>query len=146
MLTFHTEIDYEYNESKDALILLSSLSITISGILGAFAISASIHISNLSSQFPLSDFLIEIDALDEFLFFPQYVIAIQMLTLIYAISAILISFFAEVNIIAFLIFSVGFSIVLMCKKTWGLISIMRQLSWYHSHFMSEYNKAQSSED
>jgi hypothetical protein len=109
----------------------------VAGFFGSVSVATIGHVQRMVSEYPFSGYLKEEGLFDLFLFWPQ-------LTLLYQISLLLFSATAAVTVRLFdidylnrYIMAVDVGILLFVStKTWGLIDLVRKLTWHYE----EYNR------
>lgn len=123
---------------SDVSVVLSAFSV-VGGILGAFTISSISQIQILVCKYPFSKYLKECDLFNQFIYIPQYIFLVQMsFVIICAISLIASIFYAPIRF-ELLIFCVGF-LLYTSVKTWGLVDLIRLLSWHYGEFFIDHNE------
>ena len=135
------ELDFR---NADAYSILSSV-ILVGGILSAFSISASSQVQQIASRYPFSDYLVENDLFEYFIFIPQFTLVVQsLLVLSGAFSILLIYMYDEVINVAILL-----NISLMMYvfiKTLGLVDLIRVLTWHSARYNIMLNQMKSRVD
>jgi hypothetical protein len=126
-----------YASRPEALTIISAM-LTTAGFLGALTIFSMGHVMSVCLSYPFSLYLAKEDLFDEFIFFPQLVLLIQIL---FIVICTLLVFFIEL-LGRFgdyaLVVSGGFFIYISIK-TWSLVDLMRTMSWHYAEFQHIYN-------
>ena len=112
-----------------------------SGFLGAVTVAALTHIQSVASKYPFSDYLKEEKLFDQFLFWPQFVLSIQIVHILFStISAVSVLFINVPSTVLIIIaFNIGFTFYVV-TKTWQLVELIRQLMWHSADYKKLYEE------
>lgn len=126
--------------AADAITIISSIAV-IGSFLGASSVALTAHLQKIISEYPFANYLKEEDLFDSYLFWPQFVLLIQIIcTSICVIFNVLIGVFNLVWLSShFIIFSL-FVILYAFVKTWQLIDLIRHVTWHYEDYMSKFHK------
>jgi len=126
---------YDTISDGDFINILSSIIVFI-GILAAFSISAMTQIQTISSDYPFSDYLVDIKLFDIFIFYPQYTFILQSIYMTVSIFMV----FAHLSVPIFekyldvmVTFNFGFALYVI-YKTLGLVNLIRLLTWHYAKY------------
>lgn len=140
-----TFIYSQINLSKvviDDGIVITALSafMVLSGFLGGFSISAMTQVQTISSTYPFSAYLKDEDLFDEFIFFPQFAIGVQIIAItIQCISIIIVIFTPPRYDFLVLMYNI-FLLLYLVTKTWQLVNLIRVLTWHYENYMRLFNQ------
>lgn len=128
---------------SDQLIQVQSALLVLMGFLGALSISAMSQVFSISSSYPFSAYLKEEDLFDEIIFWPQFVLLIQI-SCIFMIMAciVLTSLYDNLDIRAYTLLTTCGISVYAITKTWNLVDLIRQISWHYEEYVRLYNEAE----
>ena len=127
-----------YSSGPEALTIISAM-LTTTGFFGALTIFSMGHVMSTCLQYPFSGYLQDEDLLDEFIFFPQFVLFLQI---VYISSCTFLVFFIGHLGRAgdYALFVSGGLFVYITVKTWGLVDLMRKVSWHFADFQKLLNE------
>lgn len=142
--TFITSLLVNIDNNIDDSLVITSISafMVLSGFLGGFSISAMTQIQTISSTYPFSSYLREEDLFDEFIFFPQFTISIQISAIAAQCASIIISLFSTKTFDIFILTFNIFLLFYVITKTWQLVDLIRVLTWHFEHYMRIYNETE----
>ena len=125
------------------LVLFSSFAV-VGGFLGSVSVASMAQIQKIASEYPFSDYLHQEKLFDSFIFFPQLILLMQILFIIYSsISMSIILTGVNTNIINYLIFiGLGY-MVYITTKTWALLDLIRILTWHYEEYTRLYEEEKS---
>ena len=120
------------DEHVNYIVVLFSSFAVVGAFLGSISISAMVQIQKVASEYPFSDYLRDEDIFDQFIFFPQYILTIQLIFIIYSCLSIMVVFSGiGFPLIKYFIF-IGFGLMIyISTKTWGLLDVIRKLMWHY---------------
>ena len=124
-----------YIPSKpEAMAVLSSVAV-VGGFLGSASVSITGQMQRMVSEYPFSDYLRNLGLFDHFLFWPQFVLLIQIVNIAIAgmFSLIIIIFKIEIHSILLLMTSFSFMLYTF-SKTWNLIDLVRIVTWHYEDY------------
>ncbi|MGF1592505.1 MAG: hypothetical protein ACFCUW_04450 [Kiloniellaceae bacterium] len=132
--------------SQPALTPAFAAILVMSGFLGSVSINVMREVFSLISQQEFSDYLKEEGVFDQYLFWPQATLLLQIM-LIFS-SAVLIFVYSifglEVSVVRLIIFVVGLMTYVVIK-TWDLADMVRKLAWHRQEFLSLLANARQSQ-
>ena len=120
----------------EAVTILSAIAV-VAGFFGSVSIAAIGQVQGMVCQYPFSGYLKEEGLFDQFLFWPQFALLLQIaLLLVSTVFAAFIYVFNLSNWHAYVLaVDIGF-LVYVCTKTWDLVDLIRRLTWHYE----EYNR------
>lgn len=125
--------------SSDAIAVLAAIAV-VSSFMGSTSIALTAHLQKVVSEYPFCNYLKEENLFDSFLFWPQFVLLIQIISVfISIIGAILVVIFKDIfNFETIILYSV-FITIYSFEKTWKLIDLIRKATWYYELYQSLYH-------
>lgn len=127
--------------SSDAIAILAAIAV-VSSFMGSTSIALTAHLQKVVSEYPFCNYLKEENLFDSFLFWPQFVLLIQITSVFISIaSAVIVGLFkGHIEFSFLIIMSVSITIYSF-EKTWKLIDLIREATWYYELYQSLYNDA-----
>jgi hypothetical protein len=126
---------------SDAVTILSSISV-IGSFLGAASVALTAHLQKIVSEYPFSNYLKSESMFDSFLFWPQFVLLIQIIcTSLCIIFNVIIGVIGMPDISHYFIVYALFIMLYAFSKTWKLIDIIRIVTWHYEDYISKYNQS-----
>lgn len=121
-------------EDGASIALLAAIAV-VGGFLGSVSIAAITQIQKMVSEYPFSDYLKEERLFDVFLFWPQFVLLFQIAQIIIStVSAVAVVVIKSPQWNLYLLgFNIGFMFY-VTSKTWGLLEIIRILTWHYEDY------------
>lgn len=130
------------NLSEAAFLAIAAAVMTVCGILAAVSVSAMVQIQQIAGSYPFSDYLEEEGLFESFIFLPQFTFFVQITSAATAvISVIICAFTPDFNFEL----SVTISGLFMyaTAKTFGLIDLIRIITWHHAKYMAVLEQART---
>lgn len=125
--------------SSDAVAILAAIAV-VSSFMGSTSIALTAHLQKVVSEYPFCNYIKEEDLFDSFLFWPQFVLLIQIFSVFISImSAVAVGLFKEYVDFSFLIIFSLFFTLYSFEKTWKLIDLIRKATWYYELYQSLYH-------
>jgi len=119
---------------KRAMAVLSALAV-VGGFLGSASVSISGQMQRMISEYPFSDYLRRIDLFDHFLFWPQFTLLIQIVNIALSGMLFICIIILQLDNLAILFIMIAFSFMLYTfSKTWGLIDLVRIVTWHYDDY------------
>ena len=96
------------------------------------------------SEYPFSSYLKDEGQFDQFLFWPQYTLMLQIgLLLASALAAISVRLVAFNSWNKYLISLDLGLLIYVCTKTWNLVDLVRKLTWYYEDYNRQFKEYQA---
>jgi len=120
----------------DAVTVLSAIAV-VAGFFGSVSVSTIGNVQRMVSEYPFSSYLKEEHLFDQFLFWPQFTLLLQIFLLLFsAVAAVVIRMF-DISFWSKYVIAVDIGLLFyVCTKTWNLVDLMRRLTWHYE----EYNR------
>lgn len=132
------------NLSEAAFLAIAAAIMTVCGILAAVSISAMVQIQQIASTYPFSSYLEEEGLFDSFIFLPQFTFFVQISSAAAAVISIFIyAFSPDLNFE--LTISISGLFIYAAMKTFGLIDLIRIITWHHAKYMALLEEARTSQ-
>lgn len=120
---------------SDAMTVFSAVAV-IGGFFGSVSIATMGHVQRMASEYPFSAYLREERLFDQFFFWPQFTLLIQIGLILFSICLALLTRLVELEeVTKYLIAGDVGLLVYVCTKTWNLIDLVRRLSWHYEDYM-----------
>ncbi|WFU28448.1 hypothetical protein QA649_20165 [Bradyrhizobium sp. CB1717] len=116
----------------------------VAGFFGSVSVATIGQVQRMVAEYPFSSYLREERLFDQFLFWPQFTLLLQIaLLLISAGLAAVTRLFEADGLNRYLIaVDVGL-LVYVCSKTWRLVDLVRQLTWHYEQYNRLYKEYQT---
>ena len=119
---------------KRAMAVLSALAV-VGGFLGSASVSISGQMQRMISEYPFSDYLRRIDLFDHFLFWPQFTLLTRIVNIALSGMLSICIIILQLDNLAILFIMIAFSFMLYTfSKTWGLIDLVRIVTWHYEDY------------
>jgi hypothetical protein len=127
-------------EIGQVVTILAALAV-ISGFLGSVTVAALTHIQSVAAKYPFSDYLKQESMFDQFLFWPQFVLLIQIVHILFStVSAVSVLFIvSQPTLLTIIAVNIGFTFYVV-TKTWQLVELIRQLMWHAAEYEKLYEE------
>jgi FtsH-binding integral membrane protein len=121
---------------SDAMTIFSAVAV-VGGFFGSVSIATMGQVQRMVSEYPFSAYLKEEKLFDQFLFWPQFTLLLQVGLILFSICIALLTRLVDLQEFTKYLIAVNVGmLVYVCTKTWNLIDLVRRLSW---HF-EDYNR------
>ncbi|HEY8698430.1 MAG TPA: hypothetical protein VIM02_12510 [Rhizomicrobium sp.] len=121
--------------SGDSIQILAGMMI-VGGLLSAVSVACMSQIYDTIADPLFGDYLREEEVFDEFLFWPQLTLLIQIVFVILCVLAIMVAITLRDNGYTLLAICVVIAIMIYTAlKTWNLIEAMRLLAWHRQEYL-----------
>ena len=124
----------EQISGANAVTVLSAIAV-VAGFLGSVSIATIGQVQRMVSEYPFSGYLRDEGLFDQFLFWPQFTLLLQIgLLLVSTISAVTMRI---INLDDWNKYVLAVDIGLLfyvCSKTWNLIDLVRKLTWHYEDY------------
>jgi len=116
----------------------------VAGFFGSVSVATIGQVQQMVAEYPFSSYLREHKLFDQFLFWPQFTLLLQIgLLLVSASLAAITRLFEYDNLNRYLIaVDVGL-LIYVCTKTWRLVELVRQLTWHYEQYNRLYKEYQA---
>jgi hypothetical protein len=127
-------------EPSQIVTILAAFAV-ISGFLGSVTVAALTHIQSVASKYPFSDYLKAENLFDQFLFWPQFVLLIQIVHILFSTASAVVVLFigSQVVLLMIVAINIGFTFYVV-SKTWQLVEMIRQLMWHSADYEKLYQE------
>lgn len=121
-------------DDGNAIGALAAIAV-IGAFLGSVSISAMTQIQKMICEYPFSDYLKEKKLFDIYLFWPQFTLMFQLSLIIFSGLSSYIFFIGFASSLRddILLLNATYMIYVV-TKTWGLIDMIRTLSWHYENY------------
>lgn len=115
--------------------------LVLGGFLGAVSINVMREVYSLVSEPKFADYLREEGLFDQYIFWPQFVLIVQMSFIVAAVICTTLVVLAPLKgaVLYFLAVTIGLLGYSM-SKTLGLIDMVRTLAWHRSDYQKQYDE------
>ncbi|MGA2895636.1 MAG: hypothetical protein ABSE22_22475 [Xanthobacteraceae bacterium] len=119
---------------SDAVTIFSAVAV-VGGFFGSVSIATMGHVQRMVSEYPFSSYLKAEKVFDQFLFWPQFTLLIQIGLILFSICIALAVRLVELEELTkyFIAIDVGL-LIYVCTKTWNLIDLVRRLAWHYEDY------------
>ena len=109
----------------------------VAGFFGSVSVATIGQVQRMISEYPFSSYLRQEKLFDQFLFWPQFTLLLQISLLLVSTSAAVLTKLMDCEYLNkyFIAVDVGL-LIYVCTKTWNLVDLIRQLTWHYE----EYNR------
>ena len=124
----------------NAVTVFSAVAV-VAGFFGSVSVATMSQVQRMVSEYPFSDYLREEKLFDQFLFWPQFTLLLQIsLILISTIGALVVRL-VDLDYLNkyFIALDVGL-LIYVCTKTWNLVDLVRRLTWHYEQYNRLYNE------
>ncbi|MBX9840587.1 MAG: hypothetical protein K2Z80_02135 [Xanthobacteraceae bacterium] len=126
-----------------AITILSAIAV-VAGFFGSVSIASLAQVQRMVSEYPFSSYLKDEGQFDQFLFWPQYTLMLQIgLLLASALAAISVRLVAFNSWNKYLISLDLGLLIYVCTKTWNLVDLVRKLTWYYEDYNRQFKEYQA---
>lgn len=134
-----------YIAETSAVTLLSAIAV-VGGFFGSVSIATMGQVQRMASEYPFSKYLRDENLFDHFLFWPQFVLMLQISLILFSTVAATVIRLVDLDIFNryVIAFDAGL-LIYVCTKTWQLIDLVRKLTWHYEEYQrltEEYKKSQ----
>jgi hypothetical protein len=119
---------------SNAITILSAVAV-VGGFFGSVSIATMGHVQRMASEYPFSSYLKDENLFDLYLFWPQFILLMQLCLILISMCAAL--FIRLIDFDAWNKYIIAFDVGLLiyvCTKTWDLIELVRKLTWHYEHY------------
>jgi hypothetical protein len=136
MLLYHFFADGTLKISDDSSIIGALAAIAVIGaFLGSVSISAMTQVQQIVCEYPFSDYLKEEKVFDLYLFFPQFVLLMQLSLIIYSgLSSYCVVIGMVDTYKDEILLSNATLMLYVVTKTWGLVDLLREVAWHKQRY------------
>ena len=143
LISYETEI-----QSVQAFIELKSPLLALiyfgGALFGSFCIGVMTHIASTSSVYPFSEYMMQDEEAEDYLFFPQYILFKIVLGIFYSTVLFVLSFYFSASFIVFTVSSMFFTFIFTFVWTINLLDILRHFSIFHINYINLLNDPNNS--
>jgi hypothetical protein len=103
----------------------------VAGFFGSVSVATIGQVQRMVSEYPFSSYLRDEKLFDQFLFWPQFTLLLQIFLLLASASAAVLTRLLDYDFLNkyFIAVDVGL-LIYVCTKTWNLVDLIRQLTWH----------------
>lgn len=138
-VTFAVALQFEFAPSVSATDAIAALSamVIVGGLLIAVSVACMTQIYTSVADPQFGDYLKTEKVLDQFLFWPQLTLLIQIIFVACAVASIFVSLTTDSVFIRLVTLSTTTGLLLyVATKTWNLVDTLRLLSWHRQEYES----------
>jgi hypothetical protein len=107
----------------------------VAGFFGSVSVATIGQVQRMISEYPFSSYLRDVRAFDQFLFWPQFTLLLQIFLLLASTSAAVFTRLMDYDQLnKYLIAADVGLLVYVCTKTWNLVDLVRQLTWHYEQY------------
>jgi hypothetical protein len=126
----------------NATTVFSAIAV-VAGFFGSVSVATIGQVQRMVAEYPFSSYLREEKLFDQFLFWPQFTLLIQILLLLSSTSAAVLIKLVDCDYLSKYLIAADVGLLMyVCSKTWNLIDLVRQLTWHYEQYnrlSKEYN-------
>jgi hypothetical protein len=127
---------------NNATTVFSGIAV-VAGFFGSVSVATIGQVQRMISEYPFSSYLREEKLFDQFLFWPQFTLLLQITLLLVSISAVVLTRLMDHDYLNkyFIAVDIGL-LIYVCTKTWSLVDLIRELTWHYEQYNRLYRQHQ----
>jgi hypothetical protein len=128
---------------SNATTVFSGIAV-VAGFFGSVSVATIGQVQRMISEYPFSSYLRDEKLFDQFLFWPQFTLLLQIFLLLVSTSAVVLIRLMDYDCLNkyFIAADIGL-LIYVCTKTWNLIDLIRQLTWHYEQYNRLYKQYQA---
>ncbi|MCA1528535.1 hypothetical protein [Bradyrhizobium yuanmingense] len=116
----------------------------VAGFFGSVSVATIGQVQRMVAEYPFSSYLRDQKLFDQFLFWPQFTLLLQITLLLTSASlAAITRLFEYDSLNRYLIAADVGLLIYVCTKTWRLVELVRQLTWHYEQYNRLYKEHQA---
>ncbi|SDS01524.1 hypothetical protein [Bradyrhizobium canariense] len=123
--------------------VLSAIAV-VAGFFGSVSVATIGQVQRMVAEYPFSSYLRDEKLFDQFLFWPQFTLLLQIALLLASAGMAALTRLFDCDYLNqyLIVVDVGL-LIYVCTKTWKLVDLMRQLTWHYEQYNRLYKEYQS---
>jgi hypothetical protein len=117
-------------------VTITSAIAVVGGFLGSISLSTSSYVQKMVSDYPFSDYLREEELFDQFLFWPQFTILIQIANILISMSAAVFIAVTGIQMNNYILAACMGFMLYAIWRTWALVDLVRVITWHDERYFS----------
>jgi hypothetical protein len=140
-LVFFVSSSLRSQVSETNAVTIFSAVAVVAGLFGSVSVATIGQVQKMASEYPFSSYLREEKLFDQFLFWPQFTLLIQITLILISTCGALALRLIDLDHMNkyFIALDVGL-LIYVCTKTWNLVDLIRRLTWHYEHYNRLYNE------
>lgn len=124
----------------NAVTIFSAVAV-VAGFFGSVSISTITQVQKMASEYPFSDYLREEKLFDQFLFWPQFTLLLQISLILLSTLAATLTRLVDYDIFNKYLIAIDVGLLFyVCSKTWNLVDLIRNLTWHYEQYNRLYQE------
>ncbi len=125
---------------SNATTVFSAIAV-VAGFFGSVSVATIGQVQRMVSEYPFSSYLRDEKLFDQFLFWPQFTLLLQIFLLLASTSAAVLARLMDYDVLNKYFIAVDVGLLLyVCTKTWNLVDLIRQLTWHYEQYNRIYRE------
>jgi hypothetical protein len=119
---------------SSAITVFSAVAV-VAGFFGSVSVATIGQVQKMVSEYPFSSYLREEKLFDQFLFWPQFVLLLQIFLILISTCAAVFTRLVDFDYLNKYFIVVDFGLLFyVCTKTWNFVDLIRRLTWHYERY------------